>query len=198
MGQGMVDLVNAPTTGPAVIAFDTIAEYERYCLCVSGLVYEALARIFSASGREHTWSDSEMKLLISLAVMLQKVDIICDFYEDVERGHHFWPREIWGRPEYGSFANQSDLVKAAERGQVGALYALSGMIVDSLEHSIEALDSLALVKTERVLHFYAIHLTKGIATLEMCFMNKDVFTTQLNMPKADIAQVSHYHLSFSY
>jgi phytoene/squalene synthetase len=27
--------------------------------------------------------------------MLQKVDIICDFYEDVGRGYHFWPREIW-------------------------------------------------------------------------------------------------------
>jgi len=197
MGSGMVDLVHAPTAGPAVIAFDTIAEYERYCLCVSGLVYEALARIFSVSGREDTWTDSQMNSLISLAVMLQKVDIICDFYEDVERGHHFWPREIWGRPEYGNFANQSDLVKAAEQGQDGPLYALSGMIVNSLEHSIEALESLAFVKTERVLHFYAIHLTKGVATLEMSFMNRDVFTKHLNMPKGDIAQVRHGHLAFS-
>jgi farnesyl-diphosphate farnesyltransferase len=197
MGTGMVDLAHAPVGSGGVISLHSVADYERYGRCVAGLVFQGLTQFFSASGKEDPWTDSQMELSVSLALFLQKADIICDFHEDVKGDRYFWPKEIWGRAEYGGINDMRDMWEAAEKDEMGVMYALSAMTVNALLHATDALDYLTLLKNQSVFNFYGILATKGIATLELCFMNREVFKRNLKIRKVEVAKVSFYAFIFT-
>jgi farnesyl-diphosphate farnesyltransferase len=189
MGNGMADFVHATAVAGGTISFDTIADYEDYGRCVGGLSFEGLTRLFSASGREDPWTDTQMELCDSLGLFFQKADIICDYYDDIQGGLYFWPKEIWARPEFGGFSETKDLHEAGGREEEGAMYALSGMSVNALIHATDALDFLLLVKNPGIFHFYAIFATIPMATLELCFMNSELFKKHIILRKVDLARV---------
>ena len=189
MGNGMADFAHAIAIAGGTISLDTIADYEDYGRCVAGLGFEGLTRLFSASGKEDPWTDTQMELCNSLGLLFQKADIICDYYDDIQEGRYFWPKEIWARPEFGGFSETKDLHEAGVREEEGAMYALSGMTVDALRHATDALDFLLLVKNPGIFHFYGIFATIGMATLELCFMNSELFKKHITFRKADLARV---------
>ncbi|KAG5644248.1 hypothetical protein DXG03_008786 [Asterophora parasitica] len=187
MATGMADYAHkAATTGS--IYLETIAEYDLYCHYVAGLVGEGLSRIFSASGKEVPWLKDQLELSNSMGLLLQKTNIIRDYREDVDDSRHFWPREIWGRKEYG-FTELRDLHASGPGVRERALWAQSGMVVDALRHVVDALDYLRIVKNQSVFNFCAIPATMAIATLELCFMNPAMFDRNIKIRKAEAARL---------
>lgn len=165
---------------------DTLEEYDLYCHYVAGLVGEGLSRLFAASGKEAAWLGDELVLSNSMGLILQKTNILRDFREDVEQNRLFWPREIWSR--YG-FQHPREMCEPSKEDR--ALCALSEMTLDALRHAVDALDYLTLLKNQSVFNFCAIPATMAIATLEVCFMNRDVLHRNVKIRKGQAVQASH-------
>jgi farnesyl-diphosphate farnesyltransferase len=197
MQIGMADYAHHAYIGGGTIYLPTIADYDLYCHYVAGLVGEGLSGIFGVSGKEAPWIGSQLELSNSMGLLLQKTNIIRDYREDVEERRFFWPKEIWGSKEYG-FNEMREMYEALEadggRGTSEkarkAMYAQSGMILDALRHTTDALDYLSMLKNQSVFNFCAIPATMAIATLELCFMNREMFLRNIKIRKAQAARVS--------
>jgi farnesyl-diphosphate farnesyltransferase len=190
MEIGMADYAQRAATTSSVY-LDTIDEYDLYCHYVAGLVGEGLSRLFSASGKEAEWLASQLKISSSVGLLLQKTNIIRDFREDVDQCRLFWPREIWGREEYGcgagAFKEMQEMYEPDNEQR--AAWVQSGMIIDALRHATDALDYLQFLRNQSVFNFVAIPVTMAMATLELCFMNKDMFQRNIKIRKAEAASV---------
>jgi farnesyl-diphosphate farnesyltransferase len=187
METGMADYAHkAATTGS--IYLDTTAEYDLYCHYVAGLVGEGLSRLFSASGKESASIGTQLELSNSMGLLLQKTNIIRDFREDVDEKRYFWPREIWGRKELG-FVEMSDMTATDPDTVKRAMWAQSGMVLDALRHTIDALDYLRMLRNQSVFVFCAIPAAMAIATLELCFMNHAMFQRNIKIRKAEAARL---------
>ncbi|PPQ96525.1 hypothetical protein CVT26_010453 [Gymnopilus dilepis] len=190
METGMADYAHkAATSFDNSIYLSTIAEYELYCHYVAGLVGEGLSRLFAASGKEDPSLGLQLELSNSMGLLLQKTNIIRDFREDVEEKRFFWPREIWGRAEYGGFQEMKEMCATDEETVRRAMWVQSGMILDALWHSTDALDYLKLLQNQSVFNFCAIPATMAIATLELCFMNPAMFQRNIKIRKAEAARL---------
>lgn len=186
MAKGMADYAHKASKD-GTIYLETITEYDLYCHYVAGLVGEGLSRIFSASRKEAAWLGDQLELSNSMGLLLQKTNITRDFHEDVLEKRFFWPREIWGRKEYG-FSEMKDLY--APGALPRALWVQSGMVLDAMRHLTDALDYLRVLKNQSVFNFCAIPATMAIATLELCFMNPEMFQRNIKIRKAEAASVS--------
>jgi farnesyl-diphosphate farnesyltransferase len=195
----MADYAHAAYVGGGTIYLPTVADYDLYCHYVAGLVGEGLSGIFSVSGKEAPWIGSQLELSNSMGLLLQKTNIIRDYREDVEQRRFFWPKEIWGSKQYG-FNEMREMYEAIEAdGGSGtsekarkAMYAQSGMILDALRHTTDALDYLRVLKNQSVFNFCAIPATMAIATLELCYMNREMFLRNIKIRKAEAAKVGIY------
>lgn len=191
METGMADYAHkAATTGSLYL--ETVAEYDLYCHYVAGLVGEGLSGIFAASGKEAAWISDQLELSNSMGLLLQKTNIIRDYREDVDEQRYFWPREIWGRKEYG-FSEMREMYAPGARER--AVWAQSGMVVDALRHATDSLDYLRVLKNQSVFNFCAIPAAMAMATLELCFMNPVMFDRNIKIRKAEAARVSPYAVS---
>ena len=89
-----------------------IMEYNHYCHFVPGLVGEGLSHLFAASGLEQPELATEIQLSHQMGLLLQKVNIICDYLEDYVDGRAWWLQSIWKQPspagELGQFTNQDN------------------------------------------------------------------------------------------
>ncbi|KAJ3750130.1 squalene synthase [Lentinula detonsa] len=185
MENGMADFAHRAATAGATY-IDKIEDYDLYCHYVAGLVGEGLSRLFSASKKEVSWLGTQLEISNSMGLLLQKTNIIRDYREDCDDKRYFWPKEIWGRKEYG-FQEMKDMYApgAEQRGQ----WVQSEMILDALRHSTDALDYLRLLKNQSVFAFCAIPVTMAIATLDLCFMNPAMFQRNIKIRKAEAASL---------
>jgi len=185
MQMGMADYCLKAEQDGGNIYLETVEEYDLYCHYVAGLVGEGLSRLFSASGKEAEYLKHQVEISNSMGLLLQKTNIIRDYREDVEDKRFFWPREIWG--SYG-FKEMKDMLApgAAEQAQ----WVQSAMVLDAMRHCVDALDFLRLLKNQTVFNFCAIPATMAIATLELCFMNPEMFQRNIKIRKAQAASVS--------
>lgn len=184
MSAGMADFCHRADTG-AGYGVDTLEEYDLYCHYVAGLVGEGLSRLFAASGKEAPWIKDELVLSNSLGLLLQKTNVLRDYREDVDSNRLFWPREIWAR--YG-FKDPREMYDPENEER--ALWALSEMTLDALRHTVDALDYLTFLRNQSVFNFCAIPATMAIATLEICFMNRDVLHKNVKIRRSKAVQVS--------
>ncbi|KAG7451477.1 farnesyl-diphosphate farnesyltransferase [Guyanagaster necrorhizus] len=185
MENGMADYAHkAATTGE--IYLGTTEEYDLYCHYVAGLVGEGLSRIFAASEKEAPWLASQLEMSNSMGLLLQKTNIIRDYREDVEEKRFFWPKEIWG--QYG-FDEIHELYALDRSTKERAQWAQSAMILDAMRHLVDALDYLRVLRNQTVFHFCAIPATMAIATLELCFMNAEMFQRNIKIRKAEAASL---------
>jgi len=183
MQMGMADFSHqAATTGS--IYLDKVEDYDLYCHYVAGLVGEGLSRLWSASGKEVDSIRLQLELSNSMGILLQKTNIIRDYREDVDEPRCFWPREIWGK--YG-FKEMKDMY--APGSEERASWVQSEMILDALRHATDSLDYLRLLKNQSVFNFCAIPATMALATLDLCFMNPDMFQKHIKIRKAAAAQL---------
>ncbi|KZT36866.1 squalene synthase, partial [Sistotremastrum suecicum HHB10207 ss-3] len=171
MGIGMADFAHrAAISDPSVPDYLTsVEEFDLYCHYVAGLVGEGLSRIFSASGKEAPFVAEQLTLSNSMGLLLQKTNILRDYREDVDERRYFWPKAIWGA--YG-FEKLEELYDPKREDE--GLWALSGMTLDALRHATDALDYLVLLRNQTVFNFCAIPAVMALATLALCFMNRDV------------------------
>lgn len=187
METGMADYAHkAATTGS--IYLETVTEYDLYCHYVAGLVGEGLSRLFAASGKEEAFLAQQLELSNSMGLLLQKTNIIRDFREDCDQRRYFWPQEIWGKAEYG-FKEINEMCSTDQNTVTRATWVQSGMILNALGHAIDALDYLRLLKNQSIFNFCAIPAAMAIATLELCFMNKEMFQRNIKIRKAEAAAV---------
>jgi farnesyl-diphosphate farnesyltransferase len=114
----------AASTDPPVTSLES---YDLYCHYVAGLVGEGLSALMASSGQEAPVIGKLKTLSNSMGLMLQKVNIMRDFREDVNDARIWWPKEIWGK--YAS--EPMELVRMAERGGTDrqkAIYCLNEVI----------------------------------------------------------------------
>jgi farnesyl-diphosphate farnesyltransferase len=190
MQTGMADFAHRAALSSEPLALDTIEEYDLYCHYVAGLVGEGLSRLFSVTGKESPSLAHQLELSNSLGTFLQKTNIIRDFREDAEERRFFWPREIWGAAEYGPDGRTPptcilQLLMEPQRAQ----WVQSAMVLDALRHACDALDYLRLIKNQSVFNFAAIPAMMAIATLDLCFMNPEMFKRNIKIRKAKAAEV---------
>jgi farnesyl-diphosphate farnesyltransferase len=126
----------------------------------------------------------------SLGTFLQKTNIIRDFQEDAQERRFFWPREIWSLAEYGPDGQTpaTDVLQLFQESQ-RAKWVQSAMILDALRHACDALDYLRLLRNQSVFNFAAIPAAMAIATLDLCFMNSDMFERNIKIRKAKAADL---------
>lgn len=194
METGMADFAHrAATTGATYL--ETIQDYDLYCHYVAGLVGEGLSRLFSKSCKEEPWLAAQLELSNSMGLLLQKTNIIRDYREDCDDKRYFWPREIWGKEEYG-FKEMAEMYATDDETLRKATWVQSGMVLNALGHATDALDYLRLLKNQSVFIFCAIPAVMAIATLELCFMNKGMFQRNIKIRKAEAAAVRFYFSLF--
>lgn len=184
MATGMADFCHRASTSTSFWSVLTWEEYDLYCHYVAGLVGEGLSRLFAASGREASFIGNELVLSNSMGFLLQKTNILRDFREDLEDNRLFWPQEVWMKHGFEHPKEMCD-VKNEER----AVWALNEMILDAMKHSIDALDYLTLLRNQSVFNFVAIPATMAIATMEVCYGNREVLHRNVKIRKGQAVGV---------
>ncbi|KAI5288387.1 bifunctional farnesyl-diphosphate farnesyltransferase/squalene synthase [Ascosphaera acerosa] len=177
MGSGMADYARRADLGDDKI--ETVKDYDLYCYYVAGLVGEGLTRLFVEAGFANAALMDRPELFISMGLFLQKTNIIRDVREDHDDGRRFWPKEIWSK----HVARWEDLFDPAH--EAAALDANAEMVLDALAHFEQCLFYLTGLKEQSVFNFCAIPQTMAIATLELCFRNRDTFRRNVKITKGD-------------
>lgn len=181
MGNGMADYaLNAELNEYGVM---TTKDYELYCHYVAGLVGDGLTRLFVLAELANPALMERPELTESMGQFLQKVNIIRDIREDFDEGKKWWPKEIWNK----HVDKMEDLFKPENRQK--ALYCSSEMVLNALKHADECLYYMAAVRDQSVFNFVAIPQSMAIATLDVVFMNPDIFTKNVKISKGDACQL---------
>lgn len=176
MGAGMAEHIDD-------VSCDTVANYDKYCHYVAGLVGYGLSDIFAMSTYEDAAFSDRTHLSKSMGLFLQKTNIIRDYLEDIVDGRTFWPREIWS-----NYANDlSDFKDPANRKF--ALAALNHMITDALRHVPDCIEYMSYVRSPDVFNFVAIPQVMAIATLAECYNNGRVFEGVVKIRRTKTAQL---------
>ncbi|KAI9743611.1 MAG: bifunctional farnesyl-diphosphate farnesyltransferase/squalene synthase [Claussenomyces sp. TS43310] len=181
MGNGMADY--ASNAEHNVDGVDTIEDYELYCHYVAGLVGDGLTRLFVESGKANPALAKRPELTESMGQFLQKTNIIRDVREDFDDRRRFWPKEIWSK----HVEKFDDLFDA--KHEAAALACSSEMVLNSLRHAEECLFYMAGIRDQSVFNFVAIPQSMAIATLELVFQNKDIFSRNVKITKGDACQL---------
>lgn len=181
MGSGMADYCNNAEHNENGV--DTIADYERYCHYVAGLVGEGLTRLFVESELANPALLRRPELMESMGQFLQQTNIIRDIHEDWEDKRRFWPREIWSK----HVDNFEDLFKPENKEK--AIRAQSEMIWNALKRADDCLFYLAGLREQSVFNFCAIPQAMAIATLALCFRNAEMFQRNIKITKGETCQV---------
>lgn len=181
MGNGMADYaLNGELNEYGVM---TTKDYELYCHYVAGLVGDGLTRLFVLAKLANPALMERPELTESMGQFLQKVNIIRDIREDFDEGKKWWPKEIWNK----HVDKMEDLFKPENRQK--ALYCSSEMVLDALKHADECLYYMAAVRDQSVFNFVAIPQSMAIATLDVVFMNPDIFVKNVKISKGDACQL---------
>merc|ERR1719454_2762145 len=150
----------------------TVAEYNRYCHFVAGLVGHGLSRLFTASGFEDAEIARDLDLANTMGLFLQKTNIIRDYLEDYVDGRAWWPQAIW--KQYSVSGSLGDFTVYDNKEY--ALSCLNHLVTDALTCVPDCMEYMKLLKTEDVFRFCAIPQVMAIATLNELYNNHDVFT----------------------
>jgi len=161
----------------------TIADYDRYCHYVAGLVGLGLTRMFAVSGLESPALADPRRdhLANSMGLFLQKTNIIRDYLEDLTDGRTFWPEEIWSvyADRLGAFA--------APEQRKAALSCLNAMVTDALRHVPDCLEYMSAIRSPTVFHFVAIPQVMAMATLAEVYANPGVFAGVVKLRRGKTA-----------
>ncbi len=192
MGNGMADYAERKV--------NTLGDYDHYCHYVAGLVGIGLSSLFSASGLELESLQHETELANSMGLLLQKTNISRDYYEDLNLGRVFWPRQIWGKyaTRLEEFHNKPSSPES--------LACINEMVTNALQHVSNCILYLHLIKTPEVFRFCAIPQVMAMATLAKIYNNPNVYTEVVKIRKGmaakmmldtnDMNRVRHYMEKF--
>ncbi|KAL6758365.1 farnesyl-diphosphate farnesyltransferase [Haematococcus lacustris] len=178
MGEGMAEFITKEV--------ETVAEYDKYCHYVAGLVGIGLSQMFARSGLESPEFGAKEQLSNHMGLFLQKTNIIRDYLEDIleePAPRMFWPRAVWSR--YA--AKLSDLKEPGNRQ--AAVQCLNHMVVDALQHLPACVQYMEGLRDRQVFRFCAIPQIMAAGTLALCYNNGAVFEGAVKMRRGQTAQV---------
>ena len=178
MGNGMADFAERKLV--------TLNDYDHYCHYVAGIVGIGLSGLFSASGIENPNLKNEIGLSNSMGLLLQKTNITRDYYEDINLGRSFWPKEIWGK-----YADRLDELMKDPSSPM-SLACLNDLVTDALQYVGDCIQYLSLLEHPQVFRFCAIPQVMAIATLAKIYNNPDVYREVVKIRKG-IAAVLMLH-----
>jgi farnesyl-diphosphate farnesyltransferase len=97
MSAGMSDFERSKNGS----GLEDVAEFERYCYFVAGVVGEMLTELFCDHSPkiEARWEDLEARA-VSFGLALQMTNILKDIWDDLERDVCWLPREVFDRNGY--------------------------------------------------------------------------------------------------
>lgn len=177
MGNGMADYILDESFNRNGVA--TVKDYDLYCHYVAGLVGEGLSDLMVLAN----FADSEVqadnyRLSESMGLFLQKTNIIRDYYEDLEDGRSFYPREIWSK--------YTDLLpnfhnKPEER--VKGVECINELVLNALGHVTDVLTYLSLIREATSFNFCTIPQVMAIATLAEIYNNENVLDRNVKIRK---------------
>lgn len=177
MGNGMADYIldeNFNTNGVA-----TVKDYDLYCHYVAGLVGEGLTDLMVLAGfADKQVLEEDYRLANSMGLFLQKTNIIRDYFEDLEDGRSFYPREIWAKYTelLPNFHN-----KPEERAT--GVECISELVLNALGHATDVLTYLSLIREPTSFNFCAIPQVMAIATLAEIYNNADILDKNVKIRK---------------
>ncbi len=175
MGNGMADYADRKVV--------TLQDYNDYCYYVAGLVGIGLSSLFSASGKESHQLKDEYELANSMGLLLQKTNISRDYYEDLNLGRSFWPKQIWGK-----YADRlEELQKFPSSPE--SLACINELVTDALTHVGNCILYLNMIRNPEVFRFCAIPQVMAMATLAKIYNNPDVFTEVVKIRKGVAAKL---------
>ena len=168
MGTGFTEFLETPIL--------SLGDWDRYCLYAAGLVGVGLTRLFRsgtvAEGAQ--WTEEDWELSVGMGRFLQKTNITRDYLEDTREGRHFWPREVWSL--YGDSLDTLGDPRNVAQG----LACLNHLITLTLAEAPKVLDYLsqlsATTRDTTLFNFCAIPQVMAIATLLLCYDNRNVFS----------------------
>ncbi|GEQ68676.1 hypothetical protein JCM33374_g2344 [Metschnikowia sp. JCM 33374] len=177
MGNGMADYIldeNFNTNG-----VNTVADYDLYCHYVAGLVGEGLTDLMVLA----KFADADVladnyRLSNSMGLFLQKVNIIRDYYEDLEDGRSFYPREIWSKYTQSLPNFHKDPAQHAD-----GVACINELVLNALGHAVDVLTYLSLIKEATSFNFCAIPQVMAIATLAEIYNNPNVLHKNVKIRK---------------
>lgn len=181
MENGMAD--NAVKVARDELSINTVAEYERYCHHVAGIVGEGCTRLFVEAGLANPALLRRADLHESMGQFLQQTNIIRDIHEDTLDKRRFWPKAIWSK----YVDNYEDLCKPENRD--AALRCSSEMILNAIQRVPDCMFYMAGLKDQSVFNFCAIPQAMAIATLELCFRNGAMFERNVKITKGQACQL---------
>jgi len=168
MSDGMIKYINKQ--------IESVNEYNDYCFYVAGLVGIGLSKIFVASNLEKTNLLDEECIIqsMSMGIFLQKTNIIRDFYEDLNDERVYWPKEIYNR-----YVNNPIelLYNNNEESQINSICLLNEMIENALKHFPDCLKYILKLENRNIIIFCSIPQIMALATLNECYNNINVFST---------------------
>ncbi|RIA79521.1 farnesyl-diphosphate farnesyltransferase [Glomus cerebriforme] len=186
MGDGMADYIEKTSYSKYNII--TIKEFEEYCYYVAGLVGIGINDLFITAGAKIPPTSENSKIIISMGIFLQKINILRDFTEDLNESRRFWPKQIWIK-----YVEEIDEL-ILPKNKINSIYCLSEMISNTLLHVIDCLNYLFKVKDDDMLifGFAAKPLIIAYATLALSFKNYDAFAVEnkIKIRKGEAAKLA--------
>jgi len=178
MGNGMADYAERKVV--------TLNDYDDYCYYVAGLVGIGLSSLFSASGLESDELKEHKELANSMGLLLQKTNIARDYYEDLNLGRSFWPKQIWGK-----YTDRLEELSKKPESQE-SLACINEMVADALQHVSNCVLYLNMIQDKQIFRFCAIPQVMAMATLEKIYDNPDVFVEVVKIRKGLAAKMMVY------
>jgi farnesyl-diphosphate farnesyltransferase len=175
MGNGMADYADRKVV--------TLQDYNDYCYYVAGLVGIGLSSLFSASGLESSALKDKYELANSMGLLLQKTNISRDYYEDLNLGRSFWPKQIWGK-----YADRLEELQQ-HPSSPESLACINELVTDALTHVGNCILYLNMIRNPEVFRFCAIPQVMAMATLAKIYNNPDVFTEVVKIRKGIAAKL---------
>jgi farnesyl-diphosphate farnesyltransferase len=175
MGKGMADYAERRVV--------TLYDYNDYCYYVAGLVGIGLSSLFSASGLESPRLKDEHELANSMGLLLQKTNISRDYYEDLNLGRTFWPKQIWGK-----YTGRLEELQQAPSSPE-SLACINELVTDALTHVGNCILYLNMIRDKQIFRFCAIPQVMAMATLAKIYNNPDVFTEVVKIRKGVAAKL---------
>jgi farnesyl-diphosphate farnesyltransferase len=164
-----------------ISSFEELDEYTYY---VAGTVGGFLTDLVCEASDEHrkhvlktTYKD--------FGLLLQKVNIIRDFREDVKEGRYFWPKELFGA--------HADEYLLEEENSALALKILERMTEDAKSHMVKAKAYIDNIpdRFSGYRMFSLVNFYMAVRTLELMENNKEVFLSEkpVKMERREVEEI---------
>lgn len=188
MGNGMSQYLH--------YKIENMEQYNEYCYYVAGLVARGFDKLFiihnyvDSNFLERVTDPSLVKALhgrggveMSMALLLQKTNIIRDYKEDLDEGIQWYPQDIWKKYK----SNFLDF-----NGDISSRNCVNELVTDALECVQDTLNYHKLIRHPDVFKFCAIPQVMAIATLNDLYDNPEVFKKTIKIDKGTTLSIMYH------